>query len=120
MTETPTRGGLTARLILPRVRGAASCATCFADAIVPGSSTEADVLGLCGRPDAEGLRRGPGPRRMLVYRGGRRLARPRRLALGPLATVRHWDEEQHELEIELDGDRVSAVQSRLRRSRAAT
>jgi hypothetical protein len=88
-----------------------------AEAIVPGSTTEAEVLRLCGRPDEEGHRRGPEPRRMLVYRGVRRLPRPR-LALGPVTTVRHWDEEQHELEVELDGDRVSAVQSRLRRTRA--
>jgi hypothetical protein len=89
----------------------------MAEAIVPGSTTEAEVLRLCGRPDEEGHRRGPEPRRMLVYRGTRRLPRPR-LALGPLTTVRHWDQEQHELEVELDGDRVSAVQSRLRRTRA--
>ena len=86
----------------------------IADAIVPGSSTEADVLRLCGRPDEEGLRRGPGLRRMLVYRGVRRLPWPRH-AVGRLTTVAHWEEEQHELEIELDGDRVTGVQSRLRR-----
>jgi hypothetical protein len=88
-----------------------------ADVIVPGTTTEADLLRLCGRPDEEGHRRGPGPRRTLVYRAVRRLPQPR-LALGPLATIHHWDEEQHELEVELDGDRVTAVQSRVRRSRA--
>jgi hypothetical protein len=31
--------------------------------------------------------------------------------------VHHWEEEQHELEIEIEGDRVSAVQSRVRRQR---
>lgn len=87
-----------------------------ADKIVPGSTTEAEIRTLCGRPDEEGLRRGPGSRRTLIYRGARRLARPRR-ALGPLATVAAWEDEEHELQIELDGDRVSAVQSRVRRGR---
>ena len=90
----------------------------IADRIVPGSTTESDVRTLCGRPDEEHHRRGSGQRRTLVYRGTRRLPSPRR-ALGPLSTVHHWEEEQHELEIELDGDRVSAVQSRVRRQRSA-
>ena len=89
-----------------------------AEQIVPGSTTEADVRALCGRPDEEGSRRGPGQRRTLIYRGARRLARSRR-ALGPLATVASWEQEEHELEIELDGDRVSAVQSRVRRGKGA-
>ena len=87
----------------------------LAERIVPGSTTEAEVRALCGRPDEEGHRRGPGLRRTLVYRGARRLPRPR-LALGRFTTVSSWEQEQHELEIELDGDRVSAVQSRVRRS----
>lgn len=86
--------------------------------IVPGTTTEADVRTLCGRPDEENHRRGSNQRRTLVYRGLRRLPSPRR-ALGPLATVHHWEEEHHELEIEIDGDRVSAVQSRVRRQRPA-
>jgi hypothetical protein len=89
-----------------------------AEQIVPGTTTEGDVRRLCGRPDEEHLRRGSGQRRTLVYRGARRLPSPRR-ALGRLSTVHHWEEEQHELEIELDGDRVSAVQSRMRRQRSS-
>jgi len=89
-----------------------------AEQIVPGTTTEGDVRKLCGRPDEEHLRRGSGQRRTLVYRGARRLPSPRR-ALGRLSTVHHWEEEQHELEIELDGDRVSAVQSRMRRQRSS-
>jgi hypothetical protein len=90
----------------------------LAERIVPGSTTEGEVRALCGRPDEEGHRRGPGQRRMLVYRGVRRLPWPRH-AVGRLTTVAHWEEEQHELEIELDGDRVSSVQSRLRRLHVA-
>jgi hypothetical protein len=88
-----------------------------AEQIVPGTTTEAEVRKLCGRPDEEHHRRGPSQRRTLVYRGARRLPSPRR-TLGRLATVHHWEEEQHELEVELDGERVSAVQSRVRRRRA--
>jgi hypothetical protein len=89
-----------------------------AEQIVPGSTTEAEVRKLYGRPDEEHQRRGSDQRRTLVYRGARRLASSRR-ALGPLATVHHWEEEHYEIEIELDGDRVSAVQSRVRRQRPA-
>ena len=91
----------------------------MAEEILPGRTTEADVLGLCGPPDEERNRRGPGPERILVYRAVRRLPRTR-LALGRLTTVRHWEEEHHELEIELEAGRVSAVQSRIRRVRAAS
>ena len=83
---------------------------------MPGSTTESDVRALCGVPDEEGHRRGAGLRRTLIYRGARRLARPR-MALGRLTRVDHWEEEQHELEVELDADRVSAVQSRVRRAK---
>jgi hypothetical protein len=86
-----------------------------AEEIVPGSTTESEVRALCGRPDEEGQRRGPSARRTLLYRGTRRLPRPRR-ALGRFTTIDGWEQEEHELEIELDADdRVSAVQSRVRR-----
>ena len=90
----------------------------LAERIVPGSTTESDVRTLCGRPDEEGQRRGSGLRRTLLYRGVRRLPSPR-LRLGRLTTVAHWVEELHELVIELDGDRVTAVQSRVRRRRVS-
>lgn len=90
----------------------------LAERITPGVTTEDEVIDLCGRPDEEHHRRGPGAHRTLLYRAARRLPSAR-LALGRLATVRHWEEEQHELEVELEGDRVSAVQSRVRRQRMA-
>ena len=100
-------------------RGAgATLPRALADRITPGATTEAEVVGLCGRPDEEHHRRGPGARRTLVYRGVRRLPSCR-LALGPLATVHHWEDEYHDLEVELDGDRVTAVQSRVRRQRVS-
>jgi len=90
------------------------------DRIVFGTTTHADVLALCGPPDEDRVRRGaPGVSRSLIYRATRRIPRLRR-AVGRLTTVARWDEEQHELEIELNGDRVSAVQSRVSRAKAAS
>jgi hypothetical protein len=91
----------------------------LSEQIVAGATTEAEVRALCGRPDEEGRRQGSEARRTLVYRGMRRLPQPRR-ALGRLTTVAHWEIEQHELEVELDGDQVTAVQSRVRRQRVST
>ncbi len=90
-----------------------------ADEIQPGRTTEAEVLERCGPPDEERNRRGPGTQRTLIYRATRRLPRTRR-ALGRLTTVHHWEEEHYELEIEVEAGRVSAVQSRIRRARAAS
>ena len=58
----------------------------------------------------------PPGRRTLVYRG-RRVVPQRRRRLGWLATVHRWDVEHHEVEIELDGDRVRDVQAQVHRSR---
>jgi len=51
----------------------------------------------------------------LIYRG-RRVAPHGRRALGWLATISRWSVEQHEVEITLDGNVVSDVQARVRRS----
>jgi hypothetical protein len=88
-----------------------------AEQIQPGQTTEAEVLELCGPPDEERNRRGSEAQRTLIYRATRRLPRTRR-ALGRLTTVRHWEEEHYELEIELESGHVSAVQSRIQRARA--
>jgi hypothetical protein len=84
--------------------------------IVPGVTTYDEVVRLCG-PDVEEQSRLTTPeRRRLVYRG-RRVVPQRRRALGWLATVAHWDVEQHEVDIELERDVVRDVQARLTRSR---
>jgi len=88
------------------------------DTIVPGSTTRAEVLARWGPPDEERVRRGPNANHILIYRAARRVPRPR-LAVGRLTTVARWDHETHELEIELNSERVSAVQSRVSRTRAA-
>jgi hypothetical protein len=88
------------------------------DKIVPGVTTHAEVLQLCGHDVEEQSRLETPERRTLTYRG-RRLVPTRRRRFGWLATVDHWDVEQHEVEIELDRDVVRDVQARVRRSRLA-
>ncbi len=84
--------------------------------ISPGETTHAQVLDLCG-PDPEERERLSEPgRRTLVYRG-RRVVPHRRRRLGWLATVNHWDIEHHEVEIELEGERVLDVQAQVNRAK---
>jgi len=85
--------------------------------IVPGRTTRAEVLGWCGPPNEERTRLGSGEQRTLLYHGVRRVPQ-RRLRLGRLATVRRWDEEHHEIAIELLDGRVSEVETRVRSSRS--
>jgi hypothetical protein len=84
--------------------------------IVPGTTTHAEVLRLLGSDVEEQSRLTSPERRRLVYRG-RRVVPQRRRAFGWLATVDHWDVEQHEVDIELERDVVSDVQARVTRSR---
>ena len=84
--------------------------------IAPGETTHAQVLDLCG-PDPEERERLSNPgRRTLVYHG-RRVVPHRRRRFAWLATVNRWDVEHHEVEIELDGDRVVDVQAQVNRSK---
>jgi hypothetical protein len=87
--------------------------------IRPGATTYEEVVDLCGRDFEERSRLTEPDRRTLVYRG-RRVVPRRRQLLGWLATVRHWDVEEHEVEIELERDVVRDVQARVRRSRLAS
>jgi hypothetical protein len=87
--------------------------------IVPGRTTYEEVVALCG-PNFEQHEQLTAPnRRTLVYRG-RRVIPERRRRLGWLATVAHWSVEHHEVEIEIEDDRVRDVQARVRRSRLAS
>jgi hypothetical protein len=84
--------------------------------IAPGETTHSEVLNLCG-PDPEERERLSAPgHRTLVYRG-RRVVPHRRRRFGWFATVNRWDIEHHEVEIELDGDRVRDVQAQVYRTR---
>jgi hypothetical protein len=87
--------------------------------IRPGATSYDEVLELCGRDVEERSRVTDPDHRSLVYRG-RRVVPRRRQVLGWLATVRHWDVEEHEVEIELERDVVRDVQARVRRSRLAS
>ncbi|TMQ16602.1 MAG: hypothetical protein E6K82_23160 [Candidatus Rokuibacteriota bacterium] len=84
--------------------------------IVPGVTTYEQVLQLCGRHVEELSRLTTPDHRTLVYRG-RRIVPRRRRALSWLATIEHWDAEDHEVDIELERDVVRDVQARVRRSR---
>src|SRR5215831_10422480 len=88
------------------------------DRIVPGDTTYGDVLKLCGPlgEQHQSLTGAHQPR--LVYRG-RRFVPHRRRTFGWVATVSHWDIEDHEVVIEFDGERVRDVQAELRRMRGA-
>ena len=85
--------------------------------IVPGATTYEQVLALCGPPTEEHERRRSPAVRTLVYRGVQRVPH-RRFRLGWLAMASHWDEEHHEVEIHIENDRVTDVESRIRRFRS--
>ena len=84
--------------------------------VMPGETTYEQVIALCGPRGEESEQIGAPDRRTLSYRG-RRIVPNRRRTLGWLATVSHWDVEQHEVEIELERGVVRDVQARVRRSR---
>ena len=86
--------------------------------IVPGRTTHDEVLRLLGDQVEEHSRLTAPDEKTLVYRG-RRLVPQRRRALGFLATVEHWNAEEHEVTIDLAGEIVRDVQARVRRSRVS-
>jgi len=87
--------------------------------IRPGESTYDDVVRICGLPDEQRHRLADGGRRTLVYRSTQQ--RPERgVRVGWLTTVRHWDIERYEVDIEMAGARVEDVVIRVRRSRASS
>jgi hypothetical protein len=86
--------------------------------IVPGRTTHDEVLRLLGNQVEEESRLAAPDQKTLVYRG-RRLVPSRRRALGFLATVEHWDAEEHEVTIDVERDIVRDVQARVRRSRVS-
>ena len=86
--------------------------------ISPGVTTYQQVLELCGHDVEERLTLTAPDRRTLVYRGRRIVPHRKRLA-GVLASVTHWDVEDHEVEVALQADIVRDVQAHVRRSRFA-
>ena len=86
------------------------------DRITPGETTYQEVLRVCGLTGELHESRTTPERRRLVYRG-RRIVPHRRRTFGWVATVSHWDIEDHEVVIEFDGDRVRDLQADVRRVR---
>jgi hypothetical protein len=84
--------------------------------MTPGTTTYEQVLELCGRTVEERQTLNDPDRRVLIYRGRRIVPRRRRVA-GLLATVTHWDVEEHETEIVLERGVVRDVQAHVRRAR---
>ena len=83
----------------------------------PGQSTYDDVLKLFGTDYEEHERKhGDDSQRTLRYRG-QRLVPHRNWRMGKLSTVRHWDLEMHEVDVEMDNDRVADVNARVRRAK---
>jgi hypothetical protein len=84
--------------------------------LVPGETTYGEVVQRCGPPAEEYRSLPSGERRTLVYRGRRRMQPD---GTGDGATGRRAGIEEHEVEIPLEGDRVTEVRWRVRRARAA-
>jgi hypothetical protein len=84
--------------------------------ITPGATTYEQVLELLGHTVEERQSLNVPERRTLIYRGKRIVPRRRRLA-GLLATVTHWDVDEHEVEIVLEHDLVRDVEAHVRRAR---
>jgi hypothetical protein len=87
--------------------------------IAPGETTYDQVIAALGATQEEHERLDGSMRRTLLYRG-RRLVPRRHRVFGWLATVDHWDAEDHETEIQLEHGRVVDVQARVRRSRVVS
>jgi hypothetical protein len=85
--------------------------------IRPGESTYEDVVKTFGPEFEEQQRKHGGDEgRTLTYRG-QRLVPQRSWRLGNLSHVKRWDLELHEVDVELENDRVADVHSRVRRAK---
>jgi hypothetical protein len=97
-----TRGEVPSQEVLARIR--------------PGESTYEDVLRLVGSAPEEEQRLPTGEIRAVIYRG-QLLVPHRGRRFGWFATVKHWEIEHHEVQIDFEQDRVRDVQARIRRTR---
>jgi hypothetical protein len=84
--------------------------------IAPGETTYEGLTRMVGASPEEFERLDGSGRRTLIYRGRRLVPRQRR-RFGWLSTLSHWDAEDHEVEIQVEGGIVRDVQARVRRSR---
>lgn len=84
--------------------------------IRPGETTHQEVLRLAGDEPEEEQRLPSGEIRAVIYRG-ERLVPHRGRRFGWFATVRHWEVEQNEVQVNFEEDRVRDIQLRIRRTR---
>jgi hypothetical protein len=84
--------------------------------IRPGETRGEELLGFCGPSDEEQEQLGAPNTRTLVYRR-RQLVPRRKRSWGWIATIDHWEMEQQDVEVTVDGDVVRDVQARVRRTR---
>ncbi|HEX4994281.1 MAG TPA: hypothetical protein VFX87_04900 [Methylomirabilota bacterium] len=84
--------------------------------IRPGETTYQDVIRVVGSVPEEEQRLPSGEIRAVIYRG-QRLVPHRGRRFGWFATVRHWELENHEVQIDFEQDRVRDIQARIRRTR---
>jgi len=84
--------------------------------IRPGETSYEDVIRLVGSQPEEEQRLPSGEIRAVIYRG-ERMVPHRGPRFGWFATVRHWEMEQHEVQIDFEQDRVRDIQARIRRTR---
>lgn len=84
--------------------------------IRPGETSYEDVIRLVGGQPEEEQRLPTGEIRAVIYRG-ERMVPHRGPRFGWFATVRHWEMEQHEVQIDFEQDRVRDIQARIRRTR---
>jgi hypothetical protein len=84
--------------------------------IKPGETTYDEVLRLLGPYAEEQEQLGRAGARTLLYRG-RRLIPQRRRSWGWIGTVSYWETEHQDVDITVEGNVVSDVQARIRRTR---
>jgi hypothetical protein len=87
--------------------------------ITPGETTYEELVRIIGVSPEEFEQLDGSGRRTLIYRG-RRLVPHLKRRLGWFSTLSHWDAEDHEVEVQVDGGIVRDVQARIRRSRVRT
>jgi hypothetical protein len=84
--------------------------------IQPGVTTYAEVLRLCGAEPEEEQRLPSGEIRSIVYRGERIVPRRQR-SFGWFSTIKYWDVEHQEVQIDFEDGRARDIQARVRRTR---
>jgi hypothetical protein len=84
------------------------------EAVTPGETTYAGLLGLCGPPSEERERLGSPADRRVAYEGRRSVPRVR-VRFGWLAMFTRWETEHRRVEIELREGRVVHVDVHVRR-----